>query len=65
MNSHSSSDRDQQNSDAEKNPEPNASPDGFFLSEDLFQGRVEIVIQHHGENYRLRKTKTGKLILNK
>lgn len=34
-------------------------------SDDLFQGGHELLIEHHGEVYRLRLTKTGKLILNK
>ena len=32
---------------------------------DLLQGAREIVILHHGEEYVLRITKTGKLILTK
>lgn len=39
--------------------------DGIFQSIDLFQGRREITISHQGECYRLRITKSGKLILNK
>ena len=31
----------------------------------LFQGRREIVIVHHGQEYRLRITRAGKLILTK
>jgi len=31
----------------------------------LFQGNQEILINHNGENYRLRITKNGKLILTK
>jgi hemin uptake protein HemP len=34
-------------------------------SDDLFRGHHELLIDHHGEIYRLRLTKTGKLILNK
>jgi hemin uptake protein HemP len=34
-------------------------------SEDLLQGAQEVLILHNGETYRLRKTKAGKLILNK
>jgi hemin uptake protein HemP len=34
-------------------------------SADLLQGSRELLIQHEGETYRLRLTKTGKLILNK
>jgi hemin uptake protein HemP len=31
----------------------------------LFDGRMEIGIRHEGQLYRLRKTRHGKLILNK
>jgi hemin uptake protein HemP len=31
----------------------------------LFQGRREIIIVHHGQEYRLRITRTDKLILTK
>ena len=34
-------------------------------STDLFRGGREIVIRHGGEEYRLRITRTGKLILTK
>jgi hemin uptake protein HemP len=34
-------------------------------STDLFQGGKELVIRHAGEEYRLRITRTGKLILTK
>jgi len=34
-------------------------------STDLFRGGREIVIRHAGEEYRLRITRTGKLILTK
>ncbi len=34
-------------------------------SEDLFQGRRELLIQHRGQIYRLLQTRTGKLILQK
>jgi len=32
-------------------------------SEDLLAGRTELVIEHHGRDYRLRITQNGKLIL--
>ena len=31
----------------------------------LFAGGSEVVIFHHGESYRLRQTRQGKLILTK
>jgi len=34
-------------------------------AEELFGGASEIIIEHHGEEYRLRITKQGKLILTK
>lgn len=34
-------------------------------STDLFSGRQEIEILHAGETYRLRMTRSGKLILTK
>lgn len=50
-------------------PEPHREssvvPARTVSSDDLFQGGHELLIEHHGEVYRLRLTKTGKLILNK
>lgn len=34
-------------------------------SEDLLQGQVELLIAHGEETYRLRLTRSGKLILQK
>lgn len=34
-------------------------------SEDLLQGAREMIIRHGSEDYRLRLTRVGKLILNK
>jgi len=34
-------------------------------SQELFRHSNEIVIEHHGEEYRLRLTRNDKLILNK
>lgn len=34
-------------------------------SEELLRGAREIIIRHVGEDYRLRLTRAGKLILNK
>ena len=44
---------------------PCSVPPLVFDSDSLFQGRNEIMIQHHGDIYRLRITRNGKLILNK
>ncbi|OGA51189.1 MAG: hypothetical protein A3G25_01555 [Betaproteobacteria bacterium RIFCSPLOWO2_12_FULL_63_13] len=39
------------------------APPSRFRSDDLFQGRTEVVIVHHGREYRLRLTQNDKLIL--
>lgn len=57
-------------SNPSETPEPNressaVTPPRTVSSDDLFQGGHELLIEHHGEVYRLRLTKTGKLILNK
>jgi hemin uptake protein HemP len=47
-------------------PEPApAAPERQVPSAALFQGRREIIIVHHGQEYRLRITRAGKLILTK
>ena len=40
-------------------------PPGAITTALLFQGSQEILINHNGEPYRLRITKSGKLILTK
>jgi hemin uptake protein HemP len=40
-------------------------PHPVVRSSDLFQGGKELVIRHAGEEYRLRITRNGKLILTK
>ena len=45
--------------------EPEVAPDGVIDTEQLFGDRDVIEIHHNGEVYRLRITKTGKLILTK
>ena len=42
-----------------------ASAVATLRSRDLFAGAREIVIEHQGEQYRLRCTSKGKLILTK
>ena len=42
-----------------------ASDQRQIPSTSLFHGRREIVIVHHGQEYRLRITKADKLILTK
>ncbi|MGH8609627.1 MAG: hemin uptake protein HemP [Gammaproteobacteria bacterium] len=34
-------------------------------SQELFRGREEVIIEHGGQEYRLRKTRQDKLILTK
>ncbi|MCA9174213.1 MAG: hemin uptake protein HemP [Planctomycetales bacterium] len=34
-------------------------------SDELLQGEKEVLISHHGEVYRLRETRNGKLLLGK
>ncbi|MBL8848716.1 MAG: hemin uptake protein HemP [Planctomycetaceae bacterium] len=46
-------------------PPQNPEPLRTLCSEDLLQGDREVAILHNGEIYKLRKTKSGKLILNK
>lgn len=52
-------------SDSPNRPDVDESHGANYKSTDLFQGRDEITIQHDGKTYRLRRTKNGKLILNK
>jgi hemin uptake protein HemP len=40
-------------------------PSGVIPTDFLFQGGQEVLICHNGENYRLRITRNGKLILTK
>lgn len=42
-----------------------ASKNRVIASEDLFAGCRELVIKHAGDEYRLRLTSQGKLILTK
>lgn len=41
------------------------NPPQTYSSRDLFQDKTEIRIQHEGEIYRLRITRSGGLLLNK
>jgi len=40
-------------------------PSGAIPTDFLFQGGQEVLIRHNGEDYRLRITRNGKLILTK
>jgi len=47
-------------------PTETTTPDtNSISSQQLFQGRQEICIEHTGQIYRLRITRQGKLILTK
>jgi hemin uptake protein HemP len=46
-------------------PEPAPATERQLASAALFQGRREIIIVHHGQEYRLRITRADKLILTK
>jgi len=54
-------------------PNANAGKERFVMldrdrriySDSLFSHGDEVFIQHHGEQYRLRRTRNGKLILTK
>ena len=45
--------------------EAESDPDKAIYSDTLFATGNEVLIQHHGEQYRLRRTRNGKLILTK
>jgi hemin uptake protein HemP len=56
--------------DMPPSPDPAApgkvrAPAPMFTTEELFGSAIEIGIAHHGETYRLRITRQGKLVLNK
>lgn len=42
---------------------PNAPRSVVLDSAEVFQGHSEVVIRHNGRDYRLRRTRLGKLIL--
>lgn len=44
---------------------PDAKPVKSLVSSAVFNGATEIGIEHHGELYRLKITRQGKLILTK
>jgi hemin uptake protein HemP len=46
-------------------PDPKADPLRRIRSEELFAGKLEVLIEHDGQTYRLRLTRSGKLILHK
>ncbi|MGH8565086.1 MAG: hemin uptake protein HemP [Gammaproteobacteria bacterium] len=42
-----------------------APPKRRLASDDLLAGRDEVIIEHAGQEYHLRRTRAGKLILTK
>lgn len=44
---------------------PLSNPPPRLRSEDLFRSSHELIIEHQGQEYRLRLTRNDKLILNK
>ncbi|SEQ36968.1 Hemin uptake protein HemP [Devosia sp. YR412] len=46
-------------------PSRQAGARKVIASDALFHGETEVVIEHHGEQYRLRVTRQDKLILTK
>lgn len=54
---------DSETASSEK-PQPANEPQRISF-EALSLGAKEVIIQHHGEEYRLRATRNGGLILNK
>jgi len=56
--------------DDNRDTEPNSRRESeravsVISSEDLLAGRLEVMIEHNGDLYRLRHTRQGKLILTK
>jgi hemin uptake protein HemP len=52
----------------QKEPPPTNKPASYKVvqtSENLFQGKKELLIEHRNELYQLRITRNGKLILTK
>jgi len=51
--------------DLRRQPGDDEVPVTVFRSADLFAGQQEVLIEHAGGVYRLRITRSGKLILQK
>ncbi len=47
------------------NSAPSSKTPKQMTSGTLFEGAQEVRIDHHGQEYRLRQTRNGKLILTK
>jgi hemin uptake protein HemP len=50
---------------SDRNQGDNKHTHSVIASDLLFDKRDEVLIMHHGEQYRLRRTRNGKLILTK
>lgn len=46
-------------------PRPGSNEPARILASTLLAGRREVILQHDGQDYRLRLTSNGKLILTK
>jgi hemin uptake protein HemP len=46
-------------------PKAGSTSPKMFNSHEIFEDAQEIVIEHEGDRYRLRRTSKGKLILTK
>ena len=54
--------------DHDRPPQPRSKlvePSPWLRSQDLFGQSDQVVLIHEGQYYRLRKTRSGKLLLNK
>jgi hemin uptake protein HemP len=49
----------------EESPHAEADALRMIRSEELLAGKLEVLIEHDGQTYRLRLTRSGKLILHK
>ena len=49
----------------EQTPQDSANETPRVEFEEISRGSSEVVIEHDGQDYRLRVTRNGKLILNK
>ncbi len=67
MNNHTCGHPSERTATADGDPVPpdSTQADHIIASEELLNGRKEVMIRHDGEVYRLRRTSKGKLIMTK
>jgi hemin uptake protein HemP len=58
-------DRKQQSAESMASGEKKRSELARYLVSELMQGEREVILEHRGQDYRLRITEAGKLILSK